>query len=117
MNTEAMLAAVRAYVAANYPDQLCTEVRLKLTRGKIVLPMPTTIPAARRLFIPTQAQQDILEALDGKALTGDALAAKLDVDRRGVMRSLAELREHGLVENRQRVGYYRPDAPPPELDS
>jgi predicted transcriptional regulator len=61
-------------------------------------------------------QDDVLEALDGKALTLDALATKLGVDRSALhRRGLKELLARGLVENHRRVGgYYRPDAPPPK---
>jgi hypothetical protein len=70
VTVEQMLEAVRAGVAAHWPGELCTEVRLQLTRGKVVLPMPPvplTVPQEAR-FVPSAFQQDIREALAGKAL-------------------------------------------------
>jgi hypothetical protein len=65
------------------------------------------------VFIPTALQERILAALEGKALTLDALAEKLDADRSNLhRRALKELMRCGLVGNHLRVGYYRPDAPP-----
>lgn len=69
-------------------------------------------------FVPTGTQEDVLAALAGKALRTDALAAKADVNRRTLFRQrggLPELREHGLVDWHPRLGYFRPDALPPEL--
>jgi hypothetical protein len=67
-------------------------------------------------FIPTELQEAILQALDGKALTLDALVAKLAVDRSNLNRSgVKELKARGRIANNRRVGgYYRPDAPPPK---
>jgi hypothetical protein len=81
------------------------------------LPAGPAAPAgAGEPFIPSQLQGKILRALVGKALTLDALALKLGVDRSSVYRrGLKELKLRGLVANRRRVGgYFRPDAPPPE---
>jgi hypothetical protein len=71
---------------------------------------------AGRSFIPTDLQERILEALNGKALTLDALAEKLDHERSSLHRDgLKELMRRGLVRNNRRAGgYYRPDAPPPK---
>jgi hypothetical protein len=68
-------------------------------------------------FLPTELQERILAALDRKALTLDALALKLDVDRGNLHRDgIKELKKHGLIDNHRRAGgYYRPDAPPPKL--
>jgi predicted transcriptional regulator len=67
-------------------------------------------------FITTELQDGILQALDGKALTLDALVAKLGVDRSTLNRfGVKELKARGLIANNRRVGgYYRPDAPPPK---
>ncbi len=68
-----------------------------------------------RPFIPTRFQQRILDKLGYTALTADELQAELDVDRSRLYRDgLRELKREGLVKNHRRVGYYRPDAPPPE---
>ena len=67
-------------------------------------------------FIPSELQRRILESLNGKAMTLDALAGKLDCERSSLHRDgLKELKERGKIRNSRRVGgYYRPDAPPPE---
>lgn len=68
-------------------------------------------------FVPKRIQAEILEALDGRALRTTALANKLSnrtqmYEHPGGMR---ELLERGLVKKHSRLGYYRPDEPPPEL--
>lgn len=66
-------------------------------------------------FIPTPFQQSILDSLDGKALRTDALGAKTNRNQLFKTNGLKELIEQGLVKHHKRIGYYRPDAPPPEL--
>ena len=69
-------------------------------------------------FIPTQLQEDVLTALDGRALRTDALAHRCHGNRRSLFRDpggLHELRRQGLVDHHHRIGYYRADALPPEL--
>jgi hypothetical protein len=68
-------------------------------------------------YIPSPLQRRILEVLDGKALTADALEVRLQVDRKSLYRDgLNPLRNRDLVRNSRSIpGYYRPDAPPPEF--
>lgn len=76
---------------------------------------PADLSAA---FVPTDNQQAILAALKGKALRTDAIANKVTCNRRSLFKDpggLPELIEEGLVSHHRRVGYYRPDAPPPDL--
>jgi hypothetical protein len=81
------------------------------------LPLPAPEPVPR--FVPNALQEAILEALDGRALRTDGLAERVDVSRSQLFikptGGLHELREHGLIDNHPRLGYYRPSAPPPEL--
>jgi hypothetical protein len=82
------------------------------------LPVPEPPPERKLPFVPTPLQEGILEALKGKALRTDALANKVGCHRNQLFQrpgGLHELREHGMVDNHHRIGYYRPDAPPPEL--
>ena len=68
-------------------------------------------------FVPNAFQRGILEALKGKALRTDELARRVG-DRRRLFRptgGLSELQDEGLVKHTRRVGYYRPDEPPPEV--
>jgi hypothetical protein len=68
-------------------------------------------------FIPTPFQKGILAALDGTALRTDALGRavgsrrKLFIDPGGIK----ELQQHDLVRHHGRLGYYRPDKPPPAV--
>lgn len=69
-------------------------------------------------FVPTATQDAILDALAGKALRTDALAARVDCDRRTLFKpnGIKELVQAGWVRHHRRLGYYRPDDPPPELE-
>jgi hypothetical protein len=70
-------------------------------------------------FDPTSNQQLMLKALEGVALTTDALSAKSGVGRRQIFQEpkggIQELMDEGLVEHRRRQGYFRPDSPPASL--
>jgi hypothetical protein len=70
----------------------------------------------RQPYIPTQLQERVLRALDGKALTLDSLHRALKTDRKRLHHyGLKPLMQAGCVKNNRRVGgYYRPDAPPPK---
>lgn len=74
-------------------------------------------PEVSEPFIPNPFQIGILRALDGKALRTDPLADEVG-DRRKLFRDpggLKELQRHRKVSHHSRVGYYRPDCPPPEF--
>jgi predicted transcriptional regulator len=64
----------------------------------------------------TELQERILKALEEKALTLDALAEQLQVERSQLYRDgIKELKEHGRIKNHRRIGgYYRRDRPPPK---
>jgi hypothetical protein len=67
-------------------------------------------------FVPSIFQESILEALEGKGLRTDALGAAVgDRSRLYKPGGLKELQAQGWVSHHPRVGYYRKDAPPPEL--
>jgi hypothetical protein len=67
------------------------------------------------VFIPTPLQEAILQALNGKALKKEDLADDVKIDPSRLYRpgALQELRKSGKVEHKRGIGYYRPDAPPP----
>jgi len=115
---ERLLDAVRAYVAAHHPRRLAVRLRIDLDDGeRIQTPVPDVSAGEEDVFVPTAFQCGILDALDGRALRTDALGAEVG-DRGRLFRrpgGLQELREQGLVDNHPRLGYYRPDAPPPQL--
>ncbi len=96
------------------------EVRVRAKGGRrFRAPIPDRPPAhaAEVPFVLTPFQQAILDALEGKALRTDALGAAVgDRSRLFKPHGLKELRERGLVDHHDRLGYCRPDAPPPELD-
>lgn len=129
-------ALLARWLQANLPGTTILEVSLKLNTGTI-LPMPfvamsslfppgltnsVPVPAPESVngwqpFTPRPFQQAILDALAGKALHARALGAKVgDSGRLYKPHGIQELRERGLVELHERLGFWRPDAPPPELE-
>lgn len=69
-------------------------------------------------FHPTDFQREILTALKGKALTSNALAVLIGCHKPQLYKDpggIHELVEEGLVQHQKRLGYYRPDEPPPEI--
>lgn len=125
--TGELIAAVRVYLSTYSPHSKPTALRIVLADE-----LPITLPLARcqpvhtipveaekydEVFIPNAFQEAILEALEGKALRTDALGAAAG-DRSRLFRNpggLKELQEQGLVKHNRRAGFYRPDAPPDEL--
>jgi hypothetical protein len=68
-------------------------------------------------FVPTPLQKAILNALDGKAMKKQALADAVSKGEGTVLYragGLKELREREIVEHKRGVGFYRPDALPPD---
>jgi len=66
-----------------------------------------------------ELEREILDALDGVAMTADRLCVSLSVSRstlfggKDKQGGLHGLRRKGLIKNDRKVGgYYRPDAPP-----
>ncbi len=119
-NNDELFSVARAWTARFYAGRVLRRLSLELDDGsKVKLPIPATIAAARTTepFVPSPLQNAILEALDGKALRTDALAAAADCERRRLFRAggLKELQDQGLVRNHPRLGYYRPDSPPDEI--
>jgi hypothetical protein len=123
--TRSLFAAVQAFLTELYPGEAAEAITIRFAdprRRGITLPVPLALPAREpeeKPFIPSVPQRAILEALEGRAYRTDALSAKARLPRSQIFRKpkggLAELQEQGLVEHHDRVGYYRPDAPPPEL--
>jgi hypothetical protein len=74
-------------------------------------------PDARieEIFIPTVIQKLILEALVGKAMRTKALVEVVKVDQGQMFREMKELRRRGSVLHHTRLGFFRPDFPPPAL--
>ncbi len=90
---------------------------LGIPRAACLTRVGTSAPAeAEEPFVPNSFQDDILDALEGRALRTDAIAAKVG-DRNRLFRpgGLKELQAHGYVAHHSRLGFYRPDAPPEEL--
>jgi len=124
-----LIAVTRAFVANHYDDSPDV-IKITMKSGKeLSLPIPSRSPVPVNKpqedleeewepFIPTPFQRGILKALDGKALRTDALAAVVG-DRSRLFRrgGLNELRDRGMVANHPAIGFYRPDAPPPELET
>jgi len=67
----------------------------------------------------TQIEMDILQALHGKALPGEAIAIAIKrkwPTVRDALKTNAPLRKSGAVTNKKGLWYYRPDAPPQDED-
>jgi hypothetical protein len=100
---------------------LLTKTGWSLTFRVTLAPVPADLIAELRAepkppFIPTERQQKILDILNGKSKKLDQLAELLKVVPTTLSgRDLKELKEAGRVRHCKRVGYYRPDAPPPDL--
>lgn len=123
--------AARKFLADNLAGTLPRKLVIIIPDG-IDDPAYFTIPRSARpsiihlqdgeerdeIFVPDPFQTAILTALEGKALRTDALASVVG-DRSRLFRKptggIPELRKEGLVDHHSRLGYYRPDAPPPEL--
>lgn len=116
--------AVRHWVADNLPGR--TPLRIQIFtvedgQEPISLPIPAAIKHvddSESVFVPNAFQQAILDALEGKAMRTDALAAKVG-DRSRLFSKprggLPELKDQGLVGHHARLGYYSTSAPPPEV--
>ncbi len=129
------LAQLRLALAAQAPGFLPTALTIHGVCGgaqqKMKLPFldapaapaaaPTVTAASADVFIPSAFQEAILGALEGKALRTDALASAIGGDCRSrIFRKpggIQELIDQDYVRNHPRRGYYRVDAPPPELAS
>ena len=124
-----LFVALRAFVADHYSGDMPREIKILSQNGQkihLTLPVASGSPFAAKPvaeseddwqpFTPTPFQKGILKALEGKALRTDALGAAVG-DRSRLFRKggLNELKERGLVEHNQSAGYYRPDAPPPNM--
>jgi hypothetical protein len=121
-SAEALIDAVRNFMSECHPRDTADVVIIKLSCGsgkiKIVVPPLLAAPKVSQ-FIPNAVQDAVLGALDGRALRTDALAREAKVERSQMFKKpggLAELTENGLLERHPRMGYYRPDSPPPKLD-
>ncbi len=75
----------------------------------------STFVGERESQVPTRLQLEILNVLNGNALTKEKLAFKLACDPGTLYKpgGIKELLKRGLVKNDRKVGgYYRPDCPP-----
>jgi hypothetical protein len=96
-------------------------IRVDVPEGRRPARIASQRPAAPRMpptpFVPTPFQKGILQALHGQALRTDDLGRKVGSRRKLFSHpgGLRELRENNLVAHHKRLGYYRPDAPPPAL--
>jgi hypothetical protein len=84
----------------------------------VTLPPLPRAAAAPPAWVPNDNQACVLEALEGRALRTDALARASGVDRRALFQKpggLDELQAVGAVRHHPRLGFYRTDAPPPDI--
>lgn len=67
------------------------------------------------VFVPTPVQAAILKALVGRALRTGGLEEATKVDHSQMFRGMKKLKELGRVKRHSKLGFYRPDTPPPSL--
>lgn len=112
-HAKAMQPISRLWLAVNRNDFLEELEEAAILGGK-----PTKAPATtEEVFVPSPVQEAILEALEGKALRQSELEKATGYDRRQLHRKSGreELIDLDKVQHHSRLGYYRPDQPPPEL--
>jgi hypothetical protein len=89
--------------------------RMHTNNGAATSEVLNVSPPPEPVFIPNDRQKAMLDALKDRALRSDAWAECSKVDKKSVMDQKKELERLGLVRHHARLGFYRPDAPPPEL--
>lgn len=113
------------WIALTYPGTRPTKLRVQLNDGEwISTPVPCTPDKATATvdveddlpFVPNPFQRGVLKVLEGRAMRtdqlGDAVGNRNRLFKPG---GLKELRDAGMVNSHPQLGYFRPDAPPPEL--
>ncbi len=93
---------------------ICLYVKGPVEPPLVATSAPQMTPPA---FVQTAYQDAIMDALDGVALRTDPLGAAVG-DRSRLFKpgGLSELRKAGRVAHHPRLGFYRPDRLPPELE-
>jgi hypothetical protein len=125
-----LAAVVRAWVKQHSPGSGKVHIEVDLTDGNVDRlavdwkPAATANVGARVSadpladFKPTDAQLAVLEALECKALKTPQLEAATGLEHSHLFKALRGLRrpllDPPLVDIDKKLGYYRPDAPPPE---
>jgi hypothetical protein len=118
---ELLIEAARAHVTRLYgPSRAPSKIKLYIegVPGHVTLPVPPA-PAPASVWVPSDVQACVLEALAGKSLRTKELARAAGVSERDLFRhpgGLRELQDRGDVVNHKRLGYFRPDDPPQDVD-
>ena len=107
------IALERTNMAAS---ECARRIQVRFAAQEVATAQANRAAAPHLPFVPSPFQKSIIDALNGRAMRTDALAAKIG-DRRKFFREKKELEERGLVAHHQKLGFYRPDAPPPELST
>jgi hypothetical protein len=111
LSHKSLMAAVRAYVKDCYQDDKPVRVVIQLeSGGEVSLPV-TKAPIVEAEWVPSSVQLAILQALEGKIMTADALAATIGCDRTTLYTggAIQQLMDRGFVKNSRKLGgYYRP---------
>jgi hypothetical protein len=111
----ALFGAVGGWAQHNF-GRAAVRLEIYFAKGRPVQ-MPVRLPEPPPAFIPGTNQKVMLEAMTGKALRTSQLEAAVG-DKRRVFDDpggIQELIREKLVRHHKRIGYYRVDAPPPEL--
>lgn len=115
MSLPRLVRASRDHVREAGPSLVLSEIVLRLADGReMTVPVGAAADDGKPWQPRTQAQADVLEALDGRSYpTVAALAAAVGCSVTTLYdQGLAELYDRGLVVKDPRIGYMRPDAPP-----
>jgi hypothetical protein len=108
---------LRYRVSANAPTPRWLEMMCGAADGTRLRSVGNAAGGSGSVFVHTPLQKEILRVLRGRALRQTQLELELRTNRRQLQRKtgLGDLRERGEVLHHDRLGYYRPDAPPPVL--
>lgn len=97
-------------------ERTLTDLRAEQDRIDLAAKITAKITPLPPAFVPNERQKAILELLNGRAKKLDQLALALGVAGETLSgRYLNELKAQGKVIHNRRIGYYRPDSPPPGL--
>jgi hypothetical protein len=136
MPNRALFDALREWVSTTYPGGVPRSFRLSITvpgeanEVEVRLAVPFCLPAAAAAappapppepmiadYEPTDAELDVLAALEGVALKTKALVEAIGMSESQMFRALKRLRATSppMVRHEPGLGYWRTDCPPAEL--
>lgn len=114
VDTSLLLKTVAAWVKGVYGESGCSKrLSIDVNVGDDVAHLPVPADGGDVAFDPTATQEAILLALKGGEMKTDRLVSSSGLNKSQLFekgRGLEQLRAAGLVEHRQRVGYFLTEA-------